>query len=98
MTKSTEKKTKSPRVAHIDFNIDKEKEFVKYVKYLSNPWHIMWRNFLVGTFRGLGLVVGTAILLALIGFIVSKVLVEIPLFQNISEALDMWVGSTIDSQ
>jgi hypothetical protein len=88
----------SPRIAHVDFYVEKERQFVKYVKYLSSPLHIMWRNFLVGAFQGLGFALGTAILLALIGFMTSKVLVQIPIISELGQAVDIWLDGTIDIQ
>lgn len=86
----------SPRIAHVNFHIEKERHFLKYVKYLSNPWHIMWRNFLAGTFQGLGFAIGTALLLTVIGFLFGKVLNNIPFFQNFSEAIETWVDDNTD--
>lgn len=95
MAKSSSKKSRSPRIAHVDFNIEKERNFVKYVKYLSNPFHIMWRNFLVGTFQGLGFVLGTALLLTVIGFVFSSFLGQISFFKDISQALDLWLNQNL---
>jgi len=93
MTKKTEKKSQqlSPRVAHVDFLVDKERLFIRYVKYLSNPWSIIWRNFLVGTFQGLGFIIGSAFFLTLLGFISTKVLGEIPLFSDLAVFLNHWL-------
>ena len=88
----------SPRVAHINFNVEKERSFLKYVKYLSNPLHIMWRNFLVGAFQGLGFILGSALLLAIIGFITSKVLINIPFISDFGQAINLWLESTLDTQ
>lgn len=97
-SKKPEVNSSSPRVAHVNFNVEKERSFLKYVKYLSNPWHIMWRNFLVGAFQGLGFILGSALLLALIGFITSKVLINIPLVSDFGEAIDVWLQSAIDTK
>lgn len=92
MPKKTQKKRiESPRIAHVDFYVEKERQFVKYVKYLSSPLHIMWRNFLVGTFQGLGFVIGSALFIALFGWFTTKVLGEIPLFSDLANALDFWL-------
>lgn len=72
-------------------NVDDDGHFVKYVKYHANPLHIMWRSFLAGAFQGLGFIVGTAVLLAVIGFFVKDILGNIPLLQNLSEALNIWL-------
>ncbi len=86
----------APRVAHVDFLVDKERHFIRYVKYLSNPWGIIWRNFLVGTFQGLGFIIGSALFLAGAGFVTTKVLGEIPLFSDLAEVLNFWL-ETINS-
>jgi len=93
MPKPTAKKDKkiAPRVAHVDFFVDKERSFIKYVKYLSSPVQIMWRNFLVGAFQGIGFTLGTALLLALIGFITTKVLGNVPFFSDFSDAIRIWL-------
>ncbi|MFT7184206.1 MAG: hypothetical protein ACI9QC_000542 [Oceanicoccus sp.] len=86
----------APRVAHVDFLVDKERQFIRYVKYLSNPWSIIWRNFLVGTFQGLGFIIGSALFLTALGFVTTKVLGEIPLFSDLAEVMNFWL-ETIDS-
>ena len=99
MPKPTPKKDRkiAPRVAHVDFFVDKERTFIKYVKYLSSPLQIMWRNFLVGAFQGIGFTLGTALLLAVIGFIITKVLGNIPFFHDFSEAVSIWLENTLAS-
>ncbi len=72
-------------------NVDADGHFVKYVKYHANPWHIMWRSFLAGAFQGLGFVVGTALLLAILGFFVKDILGNLPFFQDLSQALNIWL-------
>ncbi len=86
----------SPRIAHVNFHVEKERAFLKYVNYLSSPFHIMWRNFLAGTFRGLGFILGSAALLALIGFITSKVLPTIPFFSDFADAINIWIQNALD--
>jgi len=88
----------TPRVAHVNFNVEKERLFRKYVKYLSSPSHIMARNFLAGAFHGLGFVIGSAILVAFIGFITSKVLINIPFFSDVGQAINLWLQTTLETQ
>ena len=92
------KKKASPRVAHINFNLDKEEHFLRYVKYLSSPFHIMWRNFLAGTFRGLGFILGSAAVVALLGFFITQILVQIPFFTDFAQAVDIWLQGVLESQ
>ncbi len=72
-------------------NVDADGHFVKYVKYHANPVHIMWRSFLAGAFQGLGFVVGTALLLAILGFFVKDILGSLPFFQDLAQALNIWL-------
>ena len=37
-----------------------------FVSYVSNPWRVIWTNFIAGVFRGLGAVVGASVVLALL--------------------------------
>jgi hypothetical protein len=94
MPKKSHSKSKvsSPRVAHVDFQIEKEHLFINYVKYLSSPVHIMWRNFLAGAFRGLGFVLGSAILLWLIGVILDV----FPFFSDLTDAVNIWLDSFLE--
>lgn len=83
-----QKKVKKSKMAHIEFHVDKEKLFKRYVNYLSNPWSIMWRNFLVGTFQGLGFALGTAALLTLLGFVFGDALADLPFLKQFAEFID----------
>lgn len=75
----------------IELKMDSANDLKKYLKYLSHPWQIMWRNFVAGAFHGLGFALGTAVLLALLGFLVKDVLGNIPFFQDFSQALEGWI-------
>lgn len=96
--KKTKHDIKSPRVAHVNFNVERERNFLRYVKYLSSPLHIMWRNFLAGTFHGLGFILGSAVLLALFGFITSKILINIPFISDFGQALNIWLQGILETQ
>lgn len=78
-------------IAQVQFRVDREKDLKKFVKYLSHPGHIMWRNFLAGTFHGLGFALGTAVLLAFLGFIIKDILGQLPFFENLSQAVEVWL-------
>lgn len=81
----------------VDFKVDDQKEFEKYVKYLSHPFHIMWRNFLAGTFHGLGFILGTALFLTILGYILNSILGELPFFSDLAEAINIWLQSTLEN-
>ncbi len=49
-----------------------------FIQYVSSPWRIIWVNFIAGIFRGLGALIGASIVLALLVWVLSK-LVDVPL-------------------
>jgi len=85
-------KKKKPAQTVKTVEVGTEREFKRYLKYLSHPGHIMWRNFLAGTFHGLGFVIGTAVILGFLGFILNDVLSNVPLFSDLADALDLWLA------
>jgi hypothetical protein len=85
-------------MAHVSFEINKERNFKRYIKYLSSPMHIMWRNFLAGTFHALGFVIGSAIVISLFGFFTTQVLQNISFFSDFADAVNIWLDNTLDSQ
>lgn len=89
---SKKNKIRGGTMATVTFNIENEKRFRNYLRYLSSPLQIMLRNFLAGTFSGLGFMVGTTVILTITGFILKEVLSSIPFMQNLSQALDVWLS------
>lgn len=63
----------------------------EYATYLSHPGRIFWTNLLAGTARGLGFLLGAAIVLAVFSYLVS-VLVDLPyigeFFLNLNKFLE----------
>ena len=63
----------------------------QFIVYLQSPWRIVWANFLGGVFRGLGIIVGMTIVLALLIWALGKV-VDFPLigsyFSDIKNLLE----------
>jgi len=45
--------------------------FVEFTVYLKSPWRIIWSNLLGGIFRGLGIIIGMTVVVALIIWIFS---------------------------
>lgn len=41
-------------------------ELLQYIRAVSNPWKTFWFNFFRGTAYGLGIVLGTAIVLTIV--------------------------------
>ncbi|MFA4815540.1 MAG: DUF5665 domain-containing protein [Candidatus Gracilibacteria bacterium] len=83
-------------IGTVVFKVEHEKDFQKYVKYLSHPWHIIWRNFLAGTFHGVGFILGTALLLTILGYIVNSVMGELPFFSDFAQAINVWLQTTLE--
>lgn len=91
------KKKGSKEVATVHFDLEKEKEFSSFIKYLSHPISIAWRNFLAGTFQGLGILFGTALFITVMSFVLKSVLGEIPFFSDFSSAMQAWMDSVLNS-
>ncbi|PJC37404.1 hypothetical protein CO046_00535 [Candidatus Peregrinibacteria bacterium CG_4_9_14_0_2_um_filter_53_11] len=70
-------------------------ELEQFVHYLSNPWRIIWANFLAGTSRGLGFLLGAAIVITILGFITTQILSQIPLVGDFFTAFNVWIQETI---
>jgi hypothetical protein len=81
------------KLVRMEFLVSKESDFKKYLLYLSHPGHVIWRNFLAGTFQGVGFVVGSALFLTVVSFILKQVLGEIPFFSDFANALNLWLSS-----
>jgi hypothetical protein len=81
----------------VTFVVDKEKDFKKYIHLLADPRQIMVRSFLVGTFQGLGFILGSAALLTLLGFFLDKMVGNAPFLSDMIQALDIWVKATIEA-
>ncbi len=58
-----------------------------FTLYLQSPFKVVALNFLAGTFRGLGFFLGASLVLAVFAFIVSQVLVNIPVVGEFFSAL-----------
>lgn len=77
--------------------IDKLKrvELQEFTNYLHSPWRIFWANFLAGTSRGLGFLIGVAFIITLIGFVITKILSQIPLVGEFFIAANHWIQETL---
>lgn len=65
--------------------------FRDFINFLQSPKKIMFRNFLAGIFRGVGVVIGMTVVVALIVWILTQ-LVDFPLigeyFQDLLDLLE----------
>jgi hypothetical protein len=67
--------------------------FSDFVRYLRSPWRIMWINFWAGVFRGLGILIGMTVVVALLVWFLTK-LVDFPLigeyFEQMLDAIKLY--------
>ena len=61
-------------------------ELEDFLRYLNSPWHIVWRNLLVGLARGLGAVFGATVVVGL-SIWVLKIFVDLPLIGDYARDL-----------
>lgn len=59
----------------------------EFIEYIRSPWKMLWPNFIAGVARGVGALLGAALVIAIIGWILTKV-VSLPL---IGESLSPYV-------
>ncbi len=66
-----------------------------FIQYVSSPWRIIWVNFLAGIFRGLGALIGASIVLALLFWVLSK-LVNVPLVGEYAKEVKATVSGYVE--
>ena len=90
--KTVEKKREAvvERLIHMDAK--------KYTDYLSSPWRIMWTNFLAGVAHGLGIILGAALVLTLVTFILSRFLSHLPVVGDFFTAINVWIQTTLSGR
>ena len=62
--------------------------FREYVDYMGRPWYSFWFNFLIGIARGFGFVLGATVVVAIVVWIVSSVLTQLPYVGEFFETLE----------
>lgn len=98
LSMKTVSKKPEKNTVQVNFHLEKEHDFKKFMLYLSRPWHIMWRNFLAGTFQAMGFLFGSAILIAVLSFILNTILGEVPFFSDFTKALNLWLETTMNAR
>lgn len=58
-----------------------------YIEFLSSPWRVFGVNFLVGTARGLGLIIGVSMVIAIVGYVITQILVDLPVVGDFFSSL-----------
>ncbi len=61
--------------------------------YEAKVWEILWRNFLAGSCYGVGFVIGTALFITIVTFLLNQILGKIPFFSDLARAIDLWISS-----
>ena len=70
-------------------------ELQEFTNYLHSPWRIMWANFLAGTSRGLGFIIGVSLVITLVGFVLTRVLSHMPFVGDFFTAVNIWIQSVV---
>ena len=65
-----------------------------FVNYVSSPWRVIWVNFVIGIFRGLGAVVGASIVIAIIIWLLG-LSTNIPLLGQYTKEIDQVVSDYV---
>jgi len=66
--------------------------FQEYVDYLGKPWRAFWFNFAIGVARGLGFVIGATVVVAIVVWIISQVLTQLPIVGDFFETLQEFLS------
>ncbi len=69
----------------------REKELELFTQYYDHPAKLFFRNFLMGTAKGLGFFVGAALVITLLAWILSHFLVNVPFIGDFFEAAASWL-------
>lgn len=73
-------------------------ELQEFTNYLHSPWRILWANFLAGTSRGLGFIIGVALILSIVGFVMTKILIQIPFVGDFFQAINIWIQEVVSKK
>jgi len=62
--------------------------FKEYIDYLGSPWRVFWINLAMGIARGLGFVIGATVVVAIVVWLISQVLTQLPVVGDFFETLE----------
>ena len=82
----------------MDKNEEKANRALKeFIRYSSNPWRLVWSNFVAGVFRGLGAIIGASFFIALIIWLLT-LFVDFPVVgehaANIKDTIMGYINDT----
>ncbi|HCW32848.1 MAG: hypothetical protein UT55_C0034G0002 [Candidatus Peregrinibacteria bacterium GW2011_GWE2_39_6] len=83
------------KTTYIDINMLDSEDVKEYLSYLNSPYRVFLINFLAGTAKGLGFVVGTVIIIALATFIIGQILSEIPWIGELFRWIQNWLKENL---
>ena len=66
--------------------------FKEYIDYLGSPWRAFWFNLSVGIARGLGFVIGATVVVAVVVWLISQVLTQLPFVGEFFETLQEFLS------
>lgn len=97
MRRKSETQGAIKEVKKLEKIIDKLKrvELQEFTNYLHSPFRIFWANFLAGTARGLGFLIGAALVLGILGFVITKILGQIPVVGQFFQAMYLWIQEAL---
>ncbi len=70
-------------------------ELEDFMRYLNSPWHIIWRNIMVGLARGLGAVFGATVIVGLAIWIL-KIFIDLPLIGEYAQQVRSKVNEVVE--
>lgn len=82
---------------NVKFDLGKFSTLTDFVRYYSSPWKIFFSNFLAGTAYGLGFVIGAAVLVTIIAYILGHILVNIPIVGEFFAWVNDWLAANLDT-
>lgn len=50
----------------------------EFMEYIRSPWKMLWPNFVAGVARGIGALIGAALVIAIIGWVLTQ-MISLPL-------------------
>ncbi len=97
MPKKKAKPVTKTQPVNIEFNVGEFETMKDFVRYTSSVKRLLLFNFIAGTARGLGFIIGATAFLALAGYILSQYLVNIPFVGELFTWMDQWFQENLNS-
>lgn len=85
------------RPVNIEFNVGEFETMRDFIQYASSVKRLILYNFIAGTARGLGFIIGATAFLALAGYILSQYLVNVPFVGEMFTWIDQWFKQNLNS-